>query len=230
MAPLRSAFLAFILHATPSLGLNVLKSGKKNVHCKRSLPFDCYIGKGVDYVGLKTTSASGRKCKNWLDEGTISSTVKGIGSHNYCRNPSGKKDQPWCFTVDPAMESEVCEVPKCPNAGKAVEAWVAPEGAKSEGEEPCEYEAPKKAGYKEYKAGRACKDNEGAKWWLITNKRNNAADKDACKSACVELAGAEYFTFWGAADEDGNNCGCYRECIPVPEDLTVNSPNVYRLD
>mmetsp|Transcript_83798 Transcript_83798/g.130774 ORF Transcript_83798/g.130774 Transcript_83798/m.130774 type:complete len:235 (+) Transcript_83798:54-758(+) len=197
-----------------------------------SLPFDCYVDKGAEYVGLKDFSQSGRTCKNWLKEESkkYTPTTKGIGNHNYCRNPSGEKDKPWCFTVDPAVEWEFCEVPECKDEGKAPEPWVAPDGAKSKGSKPCEYKPPKVLGYKEHKAGRACKDHEGTTWWLISNNKTKVADVDGCKEKCSTLPGTEYFTFFTTDDKEGHNCGCYRECVLVAEDLTVNGPTAYRMD
>ena len=33
---------------------------------------------------------------------------------NRCRNPDGRSDGPWCYTSDPTVEWEPCEVPSCP--------------------------------------------------------------------------------------------------------------------
>merc|ERR1719162_906324 len=69
---------------------------------------------------------------NWIKQGTISSTTEGIGNHNYCRNPdTATKDKPWCFTVDPSVPWEYCEVPECSADAVAPQPWVAPAGAKS---------------------------------------------------------------------------------------------------
>ena len=32
---------------------------------------------------------------------------------NYCRNPDGKPEGPWCFTDDPFVEWEYCDIPAC---------------------------------------------------------------------------------------------------------------------
>merc|ERR1719352_2205966 len=127
----------------------------------RSLPFDCYGGKGAAYQGLKDISTSGRECMNWVKQGKEKG--EGIGNHNYCRNPGGKKDKPWCYTVDPAVEWEFCEVPKCAKEAETPKPFVAPDGAKSKGSKPCEYKPPDVPGYKEHEAGRACMDNKGDK-------------------------------------------------------------------
>eukprot|EP00928_Gymnodinium_smaydae_P029988 TRINITY_DN22426_c0_g1_i1.p1 TRINITY_DN22426_c0_g1~~TRINITY_DN22426_c0_g1_i1.p1 ORF type:complete len:230 (+),score=28.75 TRINITY_DN22426_c0_g1_i1:64-753(+) len=195
------------------------------------LPFDCYVDDGSEYQGLTTMSTSGRTCENWLKVGgEYGPSIPGIGNHNYCRNPSGKRERPWCFTVDPNKEWEFCDVPKCAKSSLAPEPWVAPDGSKSAdaaAKGPCTPAPPSSLGFTEYKAGRACMSNQGSAWWLIGNENTTAADPPACKSACSELPGTKYFTFWSAVSS--GNCGCYRECVLVPEDLTVHSPTVYRL-
>merc|ERR1719426_623112 len=82
----------------------------------------CYeeSDKGKGYKGLVTTTSSGRTCQNWLVDkphtvGIGPSTANGLGNHNYCRNPDGSEEKPWCYTQDPSPdhEKETCEVPKC---------------------------------------------------------------------------------------------------------------------
>jgi len=76
--------------------------------------------KGLTYRGLVTSTVSGRTCQNWLDKHPheIPDDLKpdndnGLGNHNFCRNPDQSMDKPWCFTMDPTKEKEVCEIPKC---------------------------------------------------------------------------------------------------------------------
>ena len=38
---------------------------------------------------------------------------KGIGDHNYCRNPTEKYDETWCYTTDPDKRWDFCVVPTC---------------------------------------------------------------------------------------------------------------------
>lgn len=205
----------------------------KKKACKSKLdPFDCYTDKGEDYVGLMTSSNSGRACSNWLDQGKYGPTTSGIGNHNYCRNPNGDKDKPWCYVKDPNKDWEYCEVPVCKAMGKAPKPWKAPKGSKSDDAEadgPCEYTPPEKPPYEEYEADRACMDSRGTKVWLIGSQKYEVDDADGCINECKALPGSEYFTYFSSKDDDGKNCGCYRECILVDKDLTVGGPTVYRI-
>ncbi|KAH3837952.1 hypothetical protein DPMN_111356 [Dreissena polymorpha] len=37
--------------------------------------------------------------------------VNAAGS--YCRDPDGARGKPWCFTVNPNVEWQFCDVPNC---------------------------------------------------------------------------------------------------------------------
>lgn len=74
---------------------------------------------GETYRGLVTSTVSGRTCMKWLDDkphnpGMKPTSSNGLGNHNFCRNPDGSEEKPWCFTQDPTVEKEVCDVPVCP--------------------------------------------------------------------------------------------------------------------
>ena len=36
-----------------------------------------------------------------------------LEGHNYCRNPEGRGSRPWCYTMDPNVRWEYCDVPIC---------------------------------------------------------------------------------------------------------------------
>merc|ERR1719386_211696 len=127
-------------------------------------------------------TSSGRKCLNWITQGTYTGTTEGIGNHEYCRNPGGSKERPWCFTQDPNVEWEYCDVPECANHGEEPVAWVAPAGTKSAAEEakgPCVYVPPATPEFTEHMANQACMDNQGTKWWLITNHKFTVSAENA---------------------------------------------------
>jgi len=74
----------------------------------------CYTGIGVDYVGTKSTAASGVKCQRWDSQSPHEHRFKG-GPENYCRNPSESdiSGGPWCYTTDSDKRWETCGIPKC---------------------------------------------------------------------------------------------------------------------
>merc|ERR1719199_2093845 len=81
--------------------------------------------KGKAYRGLVTSTASGRACQVWTKDkpheiSVEPSTSNGLGNHNYCRNPDGSEDKPWCYTMDPSPdhEKETCDIPVCPEAAR----------------------------------------------------------------------------------------------------------------
>jgi len=201
---------------------------------KHLQPFDCYDGDGGDYSGLHELTESGRACQNWIANGKYAPTTKGIGNHKYCRNPFKKHGRPWCFVFGAVdkMEWEYCTVPECPADGGRKEAWVAPKGSKSTGDEPCTPAPDTKPKFEMFEKERSCMDSRGSTKWLVGDGKTVAADVEACKASCDLLVGADYFTFFKnkeSLNEDGKNCGCYRTCVLTAQDITVGRPNSYKV-
>lgn len=86
---------------------------------------ECYEGKtdpkGYLYRGFKTTTKSGLVCQNWTSQTPNKHTRtpqnypnKGLGNHNYCRNPDGGQGGPWCYSSKSTKPRwEYCGIPKC---------------------------------------------------------------------------------------------------------------------
>ena len=62
----------------------------------------------------------GRACQYWSSQEPhlhsrdkmFPSNRSLINAKNYCRDPDGE-GKPWCYTVDPAVRAEFCDVPLC---------------------------------------------------------------------------------------------------------------------
>ena len=76
---------------------------------------------GSNYLGDVSTTVSGKSCQRWdsltphvhsvqgqhLPEGDLSEAGA------YCRSAGRDPRGPWCYTTDPQVVWEYCEVPKC---------------------------------------------------------------------------------------------------------------------
>ena len=78
----------------------------------------CVLCNGEDYRGEVDVTESGRECQRWdlqhphshpfQPEKFLDKDLK----DNYCRNPDGS-ERPWCYTTDPNVEREFCDLPSC---------------------------------------------------------------------------------------------------------------------
>uniref|UniRef100_A0A8C8RL68 Plasminogen n=1 Tax=Pelusios castaneus TaxID=367368 RepID=A0A8C8RL68_9SAUR len=83
---------------------------------------DCVVGNGKDYRGTTAKTASGRTCQEWSSQKPHSHDYFTPLTHpraglekNYCRNPDGDINGPWCYTTDRSKAWEYCEITKCPS-------------------------------------------------------------------------------------------------------------------
>ncbi|XP_054633082.1 hepatocyte growth factor [Dunckerocampus dactyliophorus] len=79
---------------------------------------ECMHCNGEDYRGPLDHTESGKECQRWdLDEPhkhlyhPERYPDKGLDD-NYCRNPDGRH-RPWCFTTDPSISWEYCNIKVC---------------------------------------------------------------------------------------------------------------------
>ncbi|XP_032241527.2 tyrosine-protein kinase transmembrane receptor ROR2 [Nematostella vectensis] len=78
-------------------------------YLNRSKDQYCYNGTGEDYIGRLNVTKYGMPCLSWKSNDPVYKL-----SHNFCRNPRGQHEAPWCY-VD-KNTYEYCVIPKCSEA------------------------------------------------------------------------------------------------------------------
>lgn len=89
--------------------------------------------RGVGYRGCQNKTKSGKTCQKWTSQyphrhsnTPAKKPNKGLGNHNYCRNPDNTSGGIWCYTTDSGKRWEYCspkkETAKC-GAGPKALAW-----------------------------------------------------------------------------------------------------------
>ncbi|KAJ8260943.1 hypothetical protein COCON_G00166660 [Conger conger] len=79
----------------------------------------CYNERGRFYQGSVNVTSSGFLCQKWshqdphLHQLSPDIIPELRNAENYCRNPGGERERPWCYTTDPLLRREYCNVPKC---------------------------------------------------------------------------------------------------------------------
>ncbi|XP_015240262.1 PREDICTED: muscle, skeletal receptor tyrosine-protein kinase [Cyprinodon variegatus] len=79
----------------------------------------CYNGRGRFYQGSVNMTRSGIHCQPWNQQVphqhrlSVDVIPELMNADNYCRNPGGISDKPWCYTSDPNIRWEYCAVPQC---------------------------------------------------------------------------------------------------------------------
>uniref|UniRef100_A0A671EBK8 Plasminogen n=1 Tax=Rhinolophus ferrumequinum TaxID=59479 RepID=A0A671EBK8_RHIFE len=85
----------------------------------------CYHDNGESYRGTSSTTITGKKCQAWSSmtphrhEKTPENYPNAGLTMNYCRNPDGDKG-PWCYTTDPEVRWEFCNLKKCSQTEESV--------------------------------------------------------------------------------------------------------------
>ena len=68
--------------------------------------------KDAGYRGCQAQTVTGKTCQKWNIQTPHKHKKvlgeKGVGDHNYCRNPDGE-DTIWCYTTDPDKRWDYCE-------------------------------------------------------------------------------------------------------------------------
>ncbi|XP_059175620.1 muscle, skeletal receptor tyrosine protein kinase-like isoform X3 [Physella acuta] len=82
---------------------------------------DCYVEKGRWYNGTMNVTKSGIPCQPWAASYPQSHTRSPkifpelLNSENFCRNPGGEEERPWCYTTDKLVRWEYCDLQVCPS-------------------------------------------------------------------------------------------------------------------
>ena len=79
---------------------------------------ECYeVASGSDYRGKVNVTVSGLSCQRWSAQYPNQHfftharyPAAGLGGHSSCRNPGGMHTEPWCYTTDPLVRWERCDV------------------------------------------------------------------------------------------------------------------------
>lgn len=77
---------------------------------------------GQEYVGTHSVTTNGRPCQSWEKQFPHThshtdpddfpdSSLEDAGNH--CRNPDGDAGGLWCYTQDPNVDWEYCDVQVC---------------------------------------------------------------------------------------------------------------------
>ncbi|XP_032874052.1 muscle, skeletal receptor tyrosine-protein kinase isoform X2 [Amblyraja radiata] len=81
----------------------------------------CYSDNGRYYQGLVNTTTSGILCQKWSEQiphfhRRLPEVFPELAnSDNFCRNPGGESESPWCYTTNRDIRWEFCNVPLCIN-------------------------------------------------------------------------------------------------------------------
>ncbi|XP_012250835.2 tyrosine-protein kinase transmembrane receptor Ror2 [Athalia rosae] len=84
--------------------------------------YDCVIGNGRFYLGFVNKTGSGRECQPWAiqephsHDRPLDVFPEIQNAENYCRNAGGDEPKPWCYTMDPSVHWEYCDIPICDNS------------------------------------------------------------------------------------------------------------------
>ncbi|XP_010743494.3 tissue-type plasminogen activator [Larimichthys crocea] len=88
---------------------------RKNLSLKsqETTELNCLSGDGSSYRGSVSKSARNRRCLNWSWFSEPQGASKGLGNHNYCRNPD-QSLKPWCRVQrGKRIVREFCHIPTC---------------------------------------------------------------------------------------------------------------------
>ncbi|XP_055931823.1 tyrosine-protein kinase transmembrane receptor Ror2-like isoform X1 [Argiope bruennichi] len=81
----------------------------------------CIRDRGRFYQGSVNVTKSGIPCQRWDSQDPHHHNrppmvfPEVLNSENYCRNAGGEEPMPWCYTIDPRIRWQHCDIPRCEN-------------------------------------------------------------------------------------------------------------------
>lgn len=80
---------------------------------------DCVKGRGRFYQGTVNRTKQGLPCQHWNSQlphshyrpPDVFPEVQ--NAENFCRNAGGEEPSPWCYTMDPTVRWQRCDIPIC---------------------------------------------------------------------------------------------------------------------
>ncbi|XP_057373378.1 tyrosine-protein kinase transmembrane receptor Ror2-like [Daphnia carinata] len=80
----------------------------------------CVKGRGRFYQGNVSVTKEGIACQRWDAQEPHSHNRPPLnifpemqGAENFCRNAGGEEPKPWCYTTDPLVRWQHCDIPQC---------------------------------------------------------------------------------------------------------------------
>ncbi|XP_054710825.1 tyrosine-protein kinase transmembrane receptor Ror2-like [Uloborus diversus] len=120
-------------NSLPMLGSKGGKETCSNAHLtdiqQEEITTDCIRGRGRFYQGTANVTKSGIPCQRWdVQEPHHHNRPPKVfpevlNSENYCRNAGGEEPVPWCYTMDPRVRWQHCDIPLCDNSSQ----WSQPD-------------------------------------------------------------------------------------------------------
>ena len=77
---------------------------------------------GLEYRGTLSYTKSGHKCQHWVAQSPHEHNMTDPSkfpeetiaeAQNFCRNPNNHTEGPWCYTMEPKVEWETCDIAFC---------------------------------------------------------------------------------------------------------------------
>ncbi|XP_052697830.1 prothrombin-like [Crassostrea angulata] len=67
---------------------------------------------GARYWGTKSVTSTGKTCQSWSSQSPHGHSYSEY-TGNYCRNNRNDNPKPWCYTTNPSVRWESCDIPNC---------------------------------------------------------------------------------------------------------------------